>query len=166
MRSFSWSKIWHPTWPPLEVIFRAAIVYLFLQFIFRIVGRKEWTRYATFNSIAVLFLITIALRTTLLGDDSSVTSGIIAISTILGMDWLLSYLSYRSERFSNLINGKVVVLIKHGQPQRQAMRRFRISTSQLLEQIRLNGHSSIEDVETAVLERSGKISVQFTDLRK
>lgn len=160
MRNFSWEKMWAPTWPPSEVIFRAVIVYFFVHLLFRILGRKEWTRYSVFN-VVVLFLISVALRTTLLGEDSSLTSALISISTIFGIDWLFSYLTFKSERFENIINGKLIFLIKNGQLQTREMRRTRISRSQLMEQIRLQGRFSLEEVQEALLERSGHISIRY-----
>jgi uncharacterized membrane protein YcaP (DUF421 family) len=160
MQPFNWQEIWAPKIAPLEVIFRALVVYLFVLFLFRLLGRKEWTRYAVFN-VVVLFLIAVALRTTMLGEDSSVTSGILSVSTILFVDWLFSYLSFRNDRIADLLQGKVIPLVQNGKLQASAMRKARISESQLLEQVRLKGYSSLDEVEEASLERSGHVSFRF-----
>lgn len=160
MEPFNWKEIWAPKMPPLEVIFRALVVYLFVQVLFRLLGRKEWTRYAVFN-VVVLFLIAVALRTTMLGDDNSVTSGILSVSTILFVDWLFSYLSFRDDRLADLLQGKVIQLVQNGELKKCEMRKARISESQLLEQVRLKGHSSLGEIEEAFMERSGYISIRF-----
>lgn len=160
MRPFNWREIWIPSWHPLEVIFRALVVYLFVQILFRLLGRKEWTRYAVFNVVG-LFLIAVALRTTILGNDYSLTSGLISLSTLLGVDWLFSHLSYRSDRMTDLLQGKIILLVEAGQIQKKALRRVRLSESQLLEQVRMHGHTSLSEIESARLERSGHISIHF-----
>lgn len=160
MRPFNWHEIWAPKWPPVEVIFRTLIVYLFVQILFRLSGRKEWTGYSAFNA-TVLFLIAVALRTTILGDDYSITSGLIAISTLISIDWCFSYFSFRSEKAANLLQGKIVYLVRAGELQKNSMRKAKISKSRLLAEIRLKGHKSIDDVQEACLERSGQISFIF-----
>jgi uncharacterized membrane protein YcaP (DUF421 family) len=160
MRPFSWHEVWVPTWPPAEIVFRSVFVYLFIQLLFRILGRKEWTRYSAFN-VTALFLIAVALRTTMTGEDHSVTSGLLAITSLLATNWVFSYLSYCSERMASLLQGNPRQLIKGGMIQRQEMNKARISESRLLEEIRLKGYSSFSDVEDACLERIGQISIRF-----
>lgn len=160
MQPFNWKEIWVPKLSPLEVIVRALVVYLFVQFLFRLLGRKEWTRYAVFN-VVVLFLVAVALRTTMLSDDNSVTSGILSVSTVLFVDWLFSYLSFRSDRLADLLQGEIIQLVHHGELQTSGMRKARISKSQLLEQVRLKGHTSLDEIEEAHMERSGRISTRF-----
>src|SRR5690349_3137095 len=102
---WNWREIWLPSMAPSEVAFRAAVVYLFVWLLFRISHRKELTRYSVFD-IAVLLLITVAARTTILGNDSSLTSGGIALVVILSINELFSYLSYRSDRLATVLEGR------------------------------------------------------------
>lgn len=158
MRPFDWRGMWAPRWPPWEVALRAAIVYLSLQLLLRLVGRKELARYSTINA-SVLIIISIALRETIVGDDTSITSGIVALATIIGLDWLLSYLSFRSERAADIIEGPVRQLVKGGVPVERAMRRSRVSRAQLLAELRRqHGRGSLAEVADAFLERSGHVS--------
>lgn len=60
-----------------------------VQVLFRLVGRKELGRYSTYD-IAVLLLITVPVRNSMVGEDSSLTNAFVALGTILGLDWLLS----------------------------------------------------------------------------
>jgi uncharacterized membrane protein YcaP (DUF421 family) len=109
----------------------------------------------------VLFLIAVSLRMTMVGNDVSLTSGLISISSLLAADWLFSYLSYRHERVADVLQGKPMVLVRNGELQRDAMRKARVSRHQLLALARLHGHPSLDNLEEAVLERSGKISLRF-----
>jgi uncharacterized membrane protein YcaP (DUF421 family) len=159
-RAFSWKEIWVPTWPIPEILLRATLVYFALHILFRTVGRREWTRYAT-SDVVVLFMISVALRTTLVGQDSSLTGGLISMSTLLFWDWVMSYVTFKSVRMANFINGKPYRLVENGRFNRRAMSRMRVSEDDLLEQVRQKGHSSLQEIEEAYLERSGKISIRF-----
>jgi uncharacterized membrane protein YcaP (DUF421 family) len=160
MKPFRWSDLWLPTWSPWEVAVRAAIIYLGLHLFLRLTGRKELSRYSAFDT-AVLFLVTVALRKSIVGPDESITSALVALGTMLGLEWLLSYLSYRSSRFADLLSGKVRQLIKAGALQRQQMSAARISEDELRSRLREYGLESLEAVKDAYLERSGKLTFVF-----
>lgn len=160
MQPFDWHAMWAPTWNPLTVIVRAAIAYLFVQLMFRIVGRKELARYSTFD-IAVLFLISTTMRQTIVGDDKSLTNAMIGLGTILFLDWALSYASYKSPLAARIIQGPVPLLVHDGRADDRALRRHRISREELMAQLRQHGHDSLADVARAHLERSGRVSFVF-----
>lgn len=76
MRAFDWHEMWAPQWPPQETALRAALVYLGVQVLLRLAGRKELGRYASFN-VAILVLVTTAMRQTLVveGDPIPLVRG-------------------------------------------------------------------------------------------
>ena len=162
MRAFSWSAMWQPTWPPWEVALRAAILYCFVQLVFRLVGRKELGRYST-SDIVVLFLFTVAVRKAIVGDDSSLTNAFVGLATIVGLDWLLRIVTFRSRRAANVLEGPVRQIIRGGELVEEELARNRISRDQLLALLRLRGHASLEEVRDAFLERSGRISFILFD---
>lgn len=162
MRDFDWRGMWWPQWPPWEVALRAAFIYLFILLLFRLVGRKELSRYSTFN-MAVLFLITVATRQTFLGDDPSLTSAMVGLGTIFGLDYLLSYLVFRSRRLADLLEGPVRVLVKDGVPIDRQLMHCRITIQELKAEMRRYGHDSLDEVTAAYLERSGRITFTFRD---
>lgn len=86
-------------------------------------------------------------------------AGVIPILTLLALSMLLSQLSLSSLRFRRLVCGTPSVLIRDGQVQQEAMRRNRYTLDELLEELRGQGVSSLEDVRYAVLENSGRLSV-------
>jgi uncharacterized membrane protein YcaP (DUF421 family) len=158
--NWNWEKMWVPELPPTEIIFRSAVVFLFVHICFRILGRKEWTRYSAFN-VSILFLIAVALRMTIVENDPSITAGLLSLSTILGLDWLFSYASFRSKRVSNLLNGATKHLMRNGECDLVQLRRARISREQLLSELRLRGCWNLDHVEEALLESNGHISFKF-----
>lgn len=86
-------------------------------------------------------------------------AGVIPILTLLALSMLLSQLSLSSLRFRRLLCGTPSVLIREGVLQQEAMRRNRYTLDELLEELRGQGVSAVEDVKYAVLENSGQLSV-------
>ena len=95
--AIDWRAMWVPTWSPLEVVLRASAVYTVVQILFRYIGSKELGRYAT-HELAMVTLITVAARQAIVGPDVSLTSAIVGLITVATLEWLLSYLSFRSQR--------------------------------------------------------------------
>jgi uncharacterized membrane protein YcaP (DUF421 family) len=152
--------MWWPRLPPWEVALRTAFIYVFILLLFRLVGRKELSRYSTFN-MAVLFLISVATRQTFVDDDPSLTSAMVALGTLFGLDYLLSWLVFRSRRLANLLEGPVRQLVKDGAPVTRQLIHCRITKAELEAELRRNGHKSLAEVEAAFLERSGRITFIF-----
>ena len=157
MRSFSWSALWTPTWPPWEVALRATLVYFAAQILFRLIGRKELSRYAT-HDILLLFLINSALRQSMVGTDTSLTAAFVALGTIVAWDALLSYVSFRSGRLAAMIEGRVRHLVTDGVVNETELARAHISRDELVSQLRQRGCDDVAVVKDAYLERSGQLS--------
>jgi uncharacterized membrane protein YcaP (DUF421 family) len=158
VKSFDFAALWSPELPPQEVIFRAAFVYLFIQVLFRLAGRKELARWGA-SDIVLLFLIATAARKSIVADDASLTTAAIALATIVGLDTLLSAVTARSPRIADLVEGPVRQLVRDGALQRDVMRKTRISEDELLARAREKGKESLAEVKDAFLERSGKITI-------
>jgi uncharacterized membrane protein YcaP (DUF421 family) len=154
--------MWVPKWSPPEVALRAAIAYAFVVLLFRLAGRRELARYSVFNVI-VLFLLSPAMRQTIVGDDTSMTSGMVALSTMVVLDIALSWMSFRSERFADLLTGPVRRLVHHGRVDLETMRRARVSERELLAELRRYGRHRLEGVTEARLERNGRITFTFDE---
>ncbi len=157
MRSFDWQSLWQPHVPPLEVIVRATFVYLGLWLLFRVIGRKELSRYSTFD-FAVVLLVTVSLRRTLVVDDDSLTTGFVALGTLFALELLFSWISHRSRRAAVLLEGRPQKLVEDGRPVEENMRRQRFSRDELVSRLRRYGIDRLEEVESAWLERDGNVS--------
>jgi uncharacterized membrane protein YcaP (DUF421 family) len=157
MRKLDGHALWVPTWSPAEVVLRATLVYFFTVAAFRLAGRKELSRYAT-HDIVLLFLIAVATRQTVVGNDTSVTAGLVALSTIVGWDILLSRLVYRSRRVAQIIDGKIRRLIHQGTFDETELKRARLSREELVSLLRRHGHQDLHRVQEAFLERSGRVT--------
>jgi uncharacterized membrane protein YcaP (DUF421 family) len=152
--------MWRPELAPAEVMVRAAIIYAFVQLLFRAVGRKEIGRWGL-PEVALLFLVTTSVRTSIVGDDASLTSAMIGLSTIVGLDRCVSTLAARSRRAANVLEGPVRQLVRDGAPQEAVMRRTRVSQDDLLARAREQGRGTLHGLADAYLERSGRITLVF-----
>lgn len=151
-------SMWIPELPAWEIVFRAAVIYVFIQLLFRVAGRKEFGRWGA-SDIVLLFLVTTSARNSIVAEDSSLTAAMIALTTIVFLDWLVSLATSRSRRAADVLEGSPAQLVRDGALQRDVMRRTRISEDELLARAREMGRASLGDVKDAFLERSGKITL-------
>jgi uncharacterized membrane protein YcaP (DUF421 family) len=164
VRAFDWHGLWAPRWPPQETALRAALVYLGVQVLLRVVGRKELGRYATFN-VAILVLVTTAMRQTLVGDDTSLTTAFVALTTMVVLDAIISRLVARHRAVARVVEGDPVQLVRGGVVMEENLRRVHMSVAELMTWARLRGVGSLGDVQDAFLEPSGRVSVLARERR-
>ncbi len=157
MRPFDWAALWRPELSPLEIVFRAVVVYAVALALFRIVGRKELARYAPFDFLLIL-LVSQALRQTLVAGDKSLTSGILSLATLLALDLLLSWSSFRNRRVGALVQGRPRKLVEDGRPIDEELRHSRFTVDELRSRLRRYGIDRLEAVESAWLERDGNVT--------
>jgi uncharacterized membrane protein YcaP (DUF421 family) len=154
----NWHRIWTPQWSPVEVVFRAAIVYFAVFILLRLVGRKELGRYSSFD-VALLALMTTAARQSIVGTDTSITSAVVALTVIFVVDRLFSHVVFKSSRAADVLEGEVLLLVRDGVAQDGALRHARLSREELIARLREHGTESMESVSRAYFERSGRVTV-------
>jgi uncharacterized membrane protein YcaP (DUF421 family) len=141
-----------------EHIARAIIVFLFLFIALRFVGKKHVGELAPFDLVALLILSE-TVQNAMVGDDKSVTGGLVSAATLIALIQLLGFLSSRSKRVERLIEGTPKVLVRHGHRCKDVMVQEQISISELTEAMRREGCSNISDIRVALLENDGRISI-------
>jgi len=149
--------MWEPEQPPLETILRATLIYLGVYFLLRLAGRKELSRYSSFD-LAVIFLLAQAVRRAITVDDPSITSAMIGLVTLIGWDVFLSWVSFRSPLAGKVLKGSPRLLVQDGRPLEEALRASRIGRDELKARLRLYGTEDLAAVERAYLETDGKVS--------
>lgn len=143
----------------MDIVIRAATIYLVLLLIMRLGGNRSLAQITTFDFV-MLLIIAEATQNALIGDDFSLTKAVLLIITIVFIDIMLSLLKARSPRLDRLIDGVPLVIVEHGKPLEDRMRKVRVDVSDVLTAAReLQGLERIEQVRYAVLERSGGISI-------
>jgi uncharacterized membrane protein YcaP (DUF421 family) len=155
--SIDWARIWQTEQPPLETIVRATLVYLAVHFILRIAGRKELSRYSSFD-LAVIFLVTVAVRRAITVDDASVSTAVLALATLIGWNFFFSWLTFRSRLAAKLLKGEPRLLVQDGRPLEEALHATRIGMDELKARLRVYGTEDLGAVHQAYLETDGKLT--------
>jgi uncharacterized membrane protein YcaP (DUF421 family) len=143
----------------VDAILRAALVYLALLVLFRVMGKRTLAQVTTFD-LVVLLIVSEATQQALLGQDYSITMAVLVVLTLVGLERIGDFLSWRFPRVGQLIDGTPVILIDRGTPLQARLRRHHIRMDEVLEQARVSqGLRNADEIEYAVLERSGAISI-------
>jgi uncharacterized membrane protein YcaP (DUF421 family) len=142
----------------MDLAIRAVVLYCFVYLLMRIMGRRELSSLEPFDLI-LLIVIGDAIQQGLTQDDYSVTGALIVVGTFAMMQVLISFLSYRFAGLRPALDGEPIVIIQDGKALERNMKRERITLDEVMVEVRMQQIGSIEDVEWAVLETSGKISV-------
>ena len=150
--------IFVPQVPGWTVVLRTVLVYLALIVGLRLAGKREIGQLTVFD-LVVLLLISNAVQNAMVGTDSSVTGGLIAAAVLLVGNMLVAQLRLRSTRLRRLVEGTPTLLVLHGAVIPEHLRRESVDEDMLEAAVREHGVSSLADVEMAVLETDGSISV-------
>ena len=142
----------------LIVCIRTFILYVVVLFALRVMGKSELSKMSTFQMV-VLFMIAELASIPIDSPSSSLINGAVAIFTLLFLPVLLSYVSIKNEKFKNFINGRPSIIIDKGMLNVKEMERLRITINDLFEQLRIGNCPSITDVEYAVMESNGQLSI-------
>jgi uncharacterized membrane protein YcaP (DUF421 family) len=141
----------------MDIVIRAAVGFLFVLFVTRVVGRRELGSMEPFD-IILLVMIGDLVQQGITQNDFSVTGLMLAAGTIALMTVFVSYGTFRLPFLRPIVDGEPVILVQDGQPIARNLARERITEGELLAQARLAGHESLEPVRFAVLETNGQIS--------
>lgn len=141
----------------MDIVLRAAVVFVVIWGLMRLVGRRELSTMEPFDLI-VLVVIGDLVQQGVTQQDTSVTGAVLAVATIALLTVAWSWLSYRVRRLRPLLEGRPVVLVENGAPIDANLRRERITLEELAAQARLAQIASLGDVRWAVLETNGEIS--------
>ncbi len=144
--------------PGWAVALRTVLVYLALLVGLRLAGKREIGQLTVFD-LVVLLLISNAVQNAMVGSDSSLTGGLIAAGVLLLGNRLVAQLRLRSTRLRRLVEGTPTLLVLHGEVIPEHLRRESLDEDTLEAALREHGVANIGDVEMAVLETDGSISV-------
>ncbi|MDD3705957.1 MAG: DUF421 domain-containing protein [Clostridiaceae bacterium] len=142
----------------LIVFIRTLILYSLIVIVLRLLGKRQIGQLQPSELVVALVIADLA-AVPMSEVGIPLINGIVPIITLFIMEELLSYISMKSEKARGLICGKPSILVERGTIIESELRRIRYNINDLLEQLRLKNFSSIEDVNYAILETSGQLSV-------
>ena len=142
----------------MDLFFRAVIVFTFIYFLTRVIGRRELSTLEPFD-LVLLIIVGDALQQGLTQDDYSLTGGFIVISTIALLQVFVSYVLYRFKRVRPILDGEPLIVVERGRVVEKNLKRERMTREELAAHLREQQVASVDDVEWAVLETSGAVTV-------
>lgn len=138
-----------------EKIFRSLLVFIFLAVALRLGGKRELAQINVLD-LAVLLLASNALQNALIGNDSTVTGGVIGAGTLFAANYAFVHVTYRSTRARRILEGAPSVLLRNGKPDEKAMRKEAITETELADIALAHGFSDLRKVGLIVIETSGQ----------
>jgi uncharacterized membrane protein YcaP (DUF421 family) len=141
----------------VDIIIRAAIAFSFVFLLTRVVGRRELSQLEPFDLI-MLIMMGDLVQQGVTQSDYSVTGIFLAAGTLALMTVLVSYLSFRFKRLRPILDGEPLVIVQDGKAIDGNLKRERLTIEEVAQEARLQQIASLDDVEWAVLERTGQIS--------
>jgi uncharacterized membrane protein YcaP (DUF421 family) len=143
----------------METVLRAFSIYLVLLLVFRLCGRRTLMQLTSFDFV-LLLIISEATQNAMLGDDYSITTGVLAIVTLVGTDIALSYWKHGSPAVERWLDGLPLVIVNQGTPLKPLMDRARVDEDDILAAARLShGLERMDQIKYAILEVGGGISI-------
>ena len=141
----------------MDIVLRAAVLYFFIVFVMRVIGRRELSSMTPFDLI-LLIVLGDAIQQGLTQDDYSVTGAVLAVSTMATLQVFTSYLSFRSRRARKVLEGEPIVVIERGQLVEHNLKRERMTADEVAEEMRQQQIASLDEVRWCVLETDGRMS--------
>jgi uncharacterized membrane protein YcaP (DUF421 family) len=153
------NSMFHLQLPILEKILRPIIVYLFLIIFLRLFGKRELAQLNPFD-LVVLLSLSNTVQNAIIGEDNSITGGMIGAFSLLAINWVLMRILFKLPKMNEALEGKKTMLIEHGVVNREALSKETMTEMELLSVIHKQGLDTISDVETCVLEPNGTFYVE------
>lgn len=142
----------------LIIFIRASILYLFIVVIMRLMGKKQIGELQPTELVVALVIADLS-AVPMENLNVPILYGIIPVLTLFIIGEFFSFIALKSDKARGLIYGKPSILLAHGKILEGELRKQRFNINDLLEQLRIGGHPSIEDVEYAILETTGVLSI-------
>jgi uncharacterized membrane protein YcaP (DUF421 family) len=151
--------------PYVRIILSSIIIYLFIIVAIRLFGKKELAQLSVIDLVFIL-LISNAVQNAMVLGDNSLMGGMVAAGTLFVVNYILKFLQYRFPQFSKALQGDAIMLVYKGKIIESHMQLAKITSNELLEAIREHGVGEVSEVDLAILEVDGNISVLSHDYKK
>jgi len=140
-----------------EKILRTMLVYFSLMLGLRMSGKRELAQLNPFDLI-VLLMLSNTVQNAIIGDDNTVTGGMLGAATLLAVNYLIVRLVYRNPKLQQLFGGAREVLVRHGQLRHHKLEQELITPAELEAAAHRQGIASLREVDKCILEPTGTIS--------
>ena len=152
------NQMWGLSFPAWQFVIRAAVVYIAVLVLLRLGGKRQIGQMGAGEFVAIL-LISNAVQNSMNGGDNSITGGLLLAAVIIVLSVLIAYLTFKSKKLENLIEGRPTLLIHDGKMLEKNLDRELLNVHELKAILRRQGIHDISDIHAAILESDGYISV-------
>src|SRR6516225_3321 len=152
-----WKDMFVLAVPVAEKILRPVVVYIFLVLMLRLSGKRELVQLNPFD-LVVLLTLSNTVQNAIIGDDNTVTGGLIGATSLLAINYLVVRFLYDHRKLDQWVEGRADVLIEAGRVRPAHLKRELITMAQLEAAARKQGFSSLAEVDQCILEPGGTLS--------
>jgi len=149
-----WGQIFALGVPLAEKVLRPVVVYAFLVVVLRVFGKRELAQLNPFD-LVVLLSLSNTVQNAIIGNDNSLTGGLVGAFTLLGVNYLVVRFLFRHRRLDQLFEGKPTVLVESGKLIKKALAKELLTRADLMTVLHRQGFGGLQDVERCVLEPGG-----------
>ena len=143
----------------MDAVLRGLSIYAIVFVVIRLSGRRTLGEMTSFDFV-LLLIIAETTQQALLGEDFSITNGMILVVTLVGLDVAMTFLKQRSRLLERVFDGIPMIIVENGRPLEDRLRRARIDEADIMSAARkLQGLERMEQIRFAVLEADGTITV-------
>jgi len=159
MHSPLFTDMFHLPLPILEKLARPVIVYLVLVVLLRVFGKRELAQLNPFD-LVVLLSLSNTVQNAIIGDDNSITGGVIGAFGLLAINWLVVRVLFNSPKLTRLLEGRACVLVSDGQIDLKALARESLTREELIAVIHKQGFEGFHNIRKCQLEPNGTFYVE------
>jgi len=145
------------TLPVAEKMLRPVVVYVFLIVGLRLAGKRELAQLNPFD-LVVLLTLSNTVQNAIIGDDNSVTGGVLGASTLLFVNYVVVRFLFKHERLDRLIEGDADLIIENGIIREDCLQRELLTRGELEAAAHKQGFSSLDEIDKAILDPGGTVS--------
>jgi uncharacterized membrane protein YcaP (DUF421 family) len=157
-----WSEIFVVGAPIVEKVLRPALVYVFLVVALRVFGKRELAQLNPFD-LVVLLSLSNTVQNAIIGNDNSLTGGLIGALALLALNYLVVRFLFRHRRLDELLEGHPTTLIEHGKVKKAELAKELLTTAELMTVLHRQGFDSVGSVDRCILEPGGTFEIKGVD---
>jgi uncharacterized membrane protein YcaP (DUF421 family) len=154
----AWSDMFVPGVPLLEKVLRPLIVYAALLVLIRLFGKRELAQLNPYD-LVVLLTISNTVQNAIIGNDNSVTGGLIGAVVLMAFNFVVVRFLYHHEKIDRIIEGDAIVLVENGCVIKDALDRELITVPELESVAHRQGFESLNEVQRCILEPGGTLAM-------
>jgi uncharacterized membrane protein YcaP (DUF421 family) len=151
--------------PYLKILLSSVSVYLFIILFIRLFGKKELAQLSVIDLVFIL-LISNSVQNAMVGSDTSLTGGLVAAGSLFIVNYFFKLLLYKFPKFGKIVQGHAILLIYKGKFIESNLTKSKLTHSEVKEAIREHGVMNVGDVDIAVLEIDGNISILSNNFKQ